>query len=93
MRIDADHHIVIHAIASWDGSDRTWRGGQCNYRQSRPLLSHNLTGWTKSGRRPFASQNATGDGSRFASEPNPVQTPEDLSPRTPAPESNKLPIR
>ena len=47
-----------------------WRGGQGNFRQSRPLLSHFLTGQARAGRRPYVSQNtARGVGSRFASEP------------------------
>jgi hypothetical protein len=45
--------IMNSSSLSWD----IWRGGQCNFRQSKPLLSHVLTGPARAGRRPFVSQN------------------------------------
>ena len=43
--IDADHHIVAHRHRLLDRSRQTAsRGGQCNYRQRKPLNSHNPAG-------------------------------------------------
>jgi hypothetical protein len=48
-----------------------WRGGQCNFRQSKPLLSHFLAGASKGGPQAVREPEhpAKGDGSRFAREP------------------------
>jgi hypothetical protein len=48
-------------------------------------LEPHLTGWTKSSRRPFVSQSITEeDGSRFASQPDPVQRPRVAALRLPS---------
>jgi hypothetical protein len=76
VRINGDHHVVAHGSSSLPGL--AWRGGQCNYRQSRPLLSHVLAGGQGTGRRPFVSQNtppreATAADSRAS--PSPPDSP------------------
>src|SRR5215467_720932 len=51
-------------------SQGIWRGGQCNFRQSRPLLSHFLAGVSKDGPQAVREpEHPPGDGSRLASEP------------------------
>ena len=62
-------HALTHDILLGVLTGGFARGGQCNFGKRKPLLSHILTREDTAGRRPFVSQSAQGDGSRFASYP------------------------
>ena len=88
--------IITSSLTSYLlATGSTWRGGQCNFRQRRPLLSHILTGEQRTGRRPFVSQStpakeATAADSRAS--PSPLSAPRITHPRAPGNDLNKLPI-